>query len=101
MTTDVRLERLNATISTPTVVNLSLFADEIILATKQATARGKTLGDTAEKDKSAVQRSSMQSLTLEWITAVVLKLFHCWDPLNATDVVWDPQVKIEKVCAPQ
>jgi len=34
-------------------------------------------------------------------TAVVLNLFHCWDPLNATDVVWDPQVKIEKVCAPE
>jgi len=33
--------------------------------------------------------------------AVVLNLFHCWDPLNATDVVWDPQVKIEKVCAPE
>jgi len=32
---------------------------------------------------------------------VVLNLFHCWDPLNATDVVWDPQVKIEKVCAPE
>jgi len=32
--------------------------------------------------------------------SVVLNLFHCWDPLNATDVVWDPQVKIEKVCAP-
>jgi len=31
-------------------------------------------------------------------TTVVLNLFHCWDPLNATDVVWDPQVKIEKVC---
>jgi len=31
---------------------------------------------------------------------VVLNLFHCWDPLNATDVVWDPQVKIEKVCSP-
>jgi len=29
---------------------------------------------------------------------VVLNLFQCWDPLNATDVVWDPQVKIEKVC---
>jgi len=24
---------------------------------------------------------------------VVLNLFHCWDPLNATDVVRDPQVK--------
>jgi len=35
------------------------------------------------------------------IRAVVLNLFHCWDPLNATDVVWDPQVKIEKVCAPE
>jgi len=33
--------------------------------------------------------------------SVVLNLFHCWDPLNATDVVWDPQVKIEKVCAPE
>jgi len=33
--------------------------------------------------------------------AVVLNLFHCWDPPNATDVVWDPQVKIEKVCAPE
>jgi len=33
------------------------------------------------------------------VTAVVLNLFHCWDPLNATDVVWDPQIKIEKVCA--
>jgi len=33
--------------------------------------------------------------------SVVLTLFHCWDPLNATDVVWDPQVKIEKVCAPE
>jgi len=32
---------------------------------------------------------------------VVLNFFHCWDPLNATDVVWDPQVKIEKVCAPE
>jgi len=36
------------------------------------------------------------------LNAVVLNLFHCWDPLNATDVVWwDPQVKIEKVCAPE
>jgi len=35
------------------------------------------------------------------VTTVVLNLFHCWDPLNATDVVWDPQVKIEKVCAPE
>jgi len=35
------------------------------------------------------------------IRPVVLNLFHCWDPLNATDVVWDPQVKIEKVCAPE
>jgi len=35
------------------------------------------------------------------VRAVVLNLFHCWDPLNATDVVWDPQVKIEKVCAPE
>jgi len=35
------------------------------------------------------------------ISPVVLNLFHCWDPLNATDVVWDPQVKIEKVCAPE
>jgi len=34
-------------------------------------------------------------------STVVLNLFHCWDPLNATDVVWDPQVKIEKVCAPE
>jgi len=34
-------------------------------------------------------------------TAVVLNLFHCWDPLKATDVVWDPQVKIEKECAPE
>jgi len=34
-------------------------------------------------------------------SAVVLNLFHCWDPLNAIDVVWDPQVKIEKVCAPE
>jgi len=34
------------------------------------------------------------------LNPVVLNLFHCWDPLNATDVVWDPQVKIEKVCAP-
>jgi len=34
-------------------------------------------------------------------TPVVLNLFHCWDPLNATDVVWDPHVKIEKVCAPE
>jgi len=33
--------------------------------------------------------------------SVVLNLFHCWDPLNATDVVWDTQVKIEKVCAPE
>jgi len=33
--------------------------------------------------------------------SVVLNLFHCWDPLNAIDVVWDPQVKIEKVCAPE
>jgi len=32
---------------------------------------------------------------------VVLNLFHCWDPLNATDVIWDPLVKIEKVCAPE
>jgi len=32
---------------------------------------------------------------------VLLNLFHCWDPLNATVVVWDPQVKIEKVCAPE
>jgi len=32
---------------------------------------------------------------------VVLNLFHCWDPLNATNDVWDPQVKIEKVCAPE
>jgi len=29
-------------------------------------------------------------------TSVVLNLVHCWDPLKATDVVWDPQVKIEK-----
>jgi len=33
--------------------------------------------------------------------SVVLNLFHCWDPMNATDVVWDPQVNIEKVCAPE
>jgi len=33
--------------------------------------------------------------------SVVLNLFHCWDTLNATDVVWYPQVKIEKVCAPE
>jgi len=33
--------------------------------------------------------------------SVVLNLYHCWDPLNATDVVWNPQVKIEKVCAPE
>jgi len=33
--------------------------------------------------------------------SVVLNLFHCWDPLNATNVVCDPQVKIEKVCAPE
>jgi len=32
---------------------------------------------------------------------VLLNLFHCWDPLNATDVVWDPHVKMEKVCAPE
>jgi len=36
-----------------------------------------------------------------YYSPVVLNLFHCWDPLNATDVVWDPQVKIEKVCAPE
>jgi len=36
-----------------------------------------------------------------YVRTVVLNLFHCWDPLNATDVVWDPQVKIEKVCAPE
>jgi len=36
-----------------------------------------------------------------WANTVVLNLFHCWDPLNATDVVWDPQVKIDKVCAPE
>jgi len=35
------------------------------------------------------------------VKPVVLNLFHCWDPLNATDVVWDPQIKIEKVCAPE
>jgi len=34
-------------------------------------------------------------------TAVVLNFFHCWDPLKATEIVWDPQVKIEKVCAPE
>jgi len=26
-------------------------------------------------------------------TSVVLNLFHCWCPLNAINVVWDPQVK--------
>jgi len=35
------------------------------------------------------------------IKPVVLNLFHCWYLLNATDVVWDPQVKIEKVCTPE
>jgi len=34
-------------------------------------------------------------------TSVVLNLFRSWDPLNATDVVWDLQVKIDKVCAPE
>jgi len=28
-----------------------------------------------------------------FLSPVVLNLFHCWDPLNATDVVLDPQVK--------
>jgi len=27
------------------------------------------------------------------LRSVVLNLFRCWDPLNATDVIWDPQVK--------
>jgi len=37
--------------------------------------------------------SSCDSVTSRAISSVVLNLFHCWDPLNATDVVWDPQVK--------
>jgi len=41
------------------------------------------------------------SFSLDHPRSVILNLFHCWDPLNATDVVWDPQVKIEKVCAPE
>jgi len=41
------------------------------------------------------------SYTFNTVSPVVLNLFHCWDPLNATDVVWDTQVKIEKVCAPE
>jgi len=46
--------------------------------------------------------SSCRLTSLVWyVITVVLNLFHCWDPLNATDVVWDPQVKIEKVCAPE
>jgi len=34
--------------------------------------------------------------TVRYITPVVLNLFHCWDPLNATDVVWDPLSKLKK-----
>jgi len=43
----------------------------------------------------------MSDIISRYFRPVVLNLFHCWDPLNATDVVWDPQVKIEKVCAPE
>jgi len=39
---------------------------------------------------------SRRSSVLSLVKPVVLNLFHCRDPLNATDVVWDPQVKIEK-----
>jgi len=48
-----------------------------------------------------LRRQRTQCSSDDAIRSVVLNLFHCWDPLNATDVVWDPQVKIEKVCAPQ
>jgi len=44
-------------------------------------------------------RTSLLDTTLT--RTVVLNLFHCWDPLNATDFVWNPQVKIEKACAPE
>jgi len=47
------------------------------------------------------QASALAVAKRDSANAVVLNLFHCWDPLNATDVVWDPQVKIEKVCAPE
>jgi len=45
--------------------------------------------------------SGMVAGMLFSLNSVVLNLFHCWDPLNATDVIWDPQVKIEKVCSPE
>jgi len=48
-----------------------------------------------------ILRNDFTVLMLSPIISVVLNLFHCWDPLNATDVIWDPQVKIEKVCAPE
>jgi len=41
------------------------------------------------------------AIDCDQLKTVVLNLFHCWDPLNTTYVVWDPQVKIEKVCAPE
>jgi len=56
---------------------------------------------TSASDYSVAWTSINQSATPATVRTVVLNLFHCWDPLNATDVVWDPQVKIEKVCAPE
>jgi len=37
-----------------------------------------------------------QCFIMKVFKSVVLNLFHCWDPLNATDVVWDPQSKLKK-----
>jgi len=43
-----------------------------------------------------VSENKSQSGETIYVRAVILNLFHCWDPLNTTDVVWDPQVKTEK-----
>jgi len=53
------------------------------------------------KNVALVRRQLCYVVEKKAVTPVVLNLFHCWDPLNATDVVWDPQVKTEKVCAPE
>jgi len=57
--------------------------------------------DTADIGNSSQHLMHSMQPKMSASSPVLLNLFHCWDPLNATDVVWDPHVKIEKVCAPE